>query len=657
MEFAIILLPLLSYLTLTLFKNFLGAQGSQIVSFTIHLSMLILSLKTLISQILEPAIIIYSFGSFLTLDFFEVELGFTFDSVTIIAICVINSIATAVHLYSFEYMREDGRFIQFLAHLCLFVFSMLILVTASNLIILYIGWEGVGLCSYLLINHWYGRIQANKAAIKAMLMNRIGDCFLVLGFISCWALFGTFDLYTIFVLVPGVLGCTFNFLSLEIHCITLIGFFLFMAAVGKSAQIGLHTWLPDAMEGPTPVSALLHAATMVTAGVILLIRFSPLLEFAESSLHSLMLIVGSLTAFFGASTALFQYDIKRIIAFSTCSQLGLMIVAIGLSNYQLALFHFSNHAFFKALLFLSAGVIIHGFDGEQDIRRMGALRNLFPLCFTTIFIGSCSLIGFPFTSGFYSKDAIFENLVVSNLPGAWLAYFYSGSASMFTAAYSVRLMYLVFFGAPRGRKQTYEHAHENTSLFFLIPLVSLSFFSIFIGYLSRDLFIGLGSNFFGSSILNLHSYAIEAEFIHPFMKLIPLLYSVFAGICTLVFFVYFRERFLIMLANRHLDLSVNSPYVSLDTEIMMFFNKRWYFDIIYVEFVIIPVLFLGETVSKNTLDRGYFSLFGPVGFSRFIDFLSQKVNSSNHELTPYLLFILIFTFNLIFFSVIWFSLI
>jgi len=610
MEFGIILFPLLSFFALTFFKQNLGFEGSKVVSLTMHILALLLALKTLIMQLIEPQIIVYSFFSFISLDFFTVPLSFTFDSVTIIATCVILSIATLVHMFSFEYMRTEGRVIQFLAHLCLFVVCMLVLVLSSNLIILYIGWEGVGLCSYLLINHWYKRIQANKAAIKAMVMNRIGDCFLILAFISCWALFGTFDLYTIFTLVPGVLDCNFNFLFMEIHSLTLIGFFLFMAAVGKSAQLGLHTWLPDAMEGPTPVSALLHAATMVTAGVILLIRFSPLLEFTSQELHSLMLVLGSLTAFFGASTAFFQYDLKRIIAFSTCSQLGLMIVAIGLSNYQLALFHFSNHAFFKALLFLSAGVIIHGFHGEQDIRRMGALRNIFPLCYTTIFISSCSLMGFPFTSGFYSKDAIFENLIVSNLPCAWLAYFYAASASMFTAAYSVRLIYLVFFGTARARKQDYELAHEGSSPFFLIPLIVLSFFSIFLGYLTRDIFIGLGSTFFGSAIVNLHCYAIEAEFLHPLIKLVPFLYSIFAGFITLIFLIFFRQHFHTMLINRFLDLQTNYKRIFLDIEFMTFFNKRWYFDIVYVELFVIPILYFGETVSKNILDRGFFSLIG-----------------------------------------------
>jgi len=629
MEFVIILFPLLSFLTLTIFKKQIEFSGTKQIALTLHIITIIIALKLLYNQVKEPAIIIYTIGSLINVDYFQVDLSFTFDSVTLIVICVINIIATLVIFFAIGYMEEEKRVIQFIAYLSLFVFCMLILVTASNLILLYIGWEGVGLCSYLLINHWYNRIQANKAAMKAMLVNKIGDCFLVLAFISCWSLFGTFDISTIFVLVPGVLNSSFNFLSFEIHAITLIGLFLFLAAVGKSAQIGLHTWLPDAMEGPTPVSALLHAATMVTAGVILLIRFSPLLEFANQSLHTFMLIIGSLTAFFGATTAFFQYDIKRIIAFSTCSQLGLMIIAIGLSNYQLALFHFSNHAFFKALLFLSAGVIIHGFHGEQDIRYMGGLRNIFPLAYTTIFIASLSLIGFPFTSGFYSKDSIFENLIVSTLPGAWLAYFYAVSASMFTAAYSVRLIYLVFYGNPRARKQDLESAHESSALNYMVPLIILCYFSIFIGYLTKDIFIGLGSTFFGSSILNLHSYYIEAEFLTPSTKIIPLLYSLSAGFFTLIYYVFIRKYYLLFSASRFISNELENPKYFLDWEIAAFFNKRWYFDIIYVKLIVLPILEFAETVSKNTLDRGFFSILGPVGISRFIDFLSLKLNSFN----------------------------
>jgi NADH-ubiquinone oxidoreductase chain 5 len=322
-----------------------------------------------------------------------------------------------------------------------------------------------------------------------------------------------------------------------------------------------------------------------------------------------------------------------------------MIIAIGLSNYQLALFHFSNHAFFKALLFLSAGVIIHGFYGEQDIRRMGGLRKAFPLSYTSFIIGSCSLIGFPFTSGYYSKDAIFENLIVSHVNYSWLAYFYACSASMFTAAYSVRLIYLVFFGTSRARRQNYEKATEGSSLFLLLPLIILSFFSIFIGYLTRDLFIGLGSTFWGSSILNLHSYAVEAEFVHPFIKMIPFLFSCFGGFATFFFFHYFRIQFLRSIAARYLDLEVNSKRLYLDIELMKFFNKRWYFDIVYVHYIILPLLNFGEIVSKNILERGYYSLLGPVGFSRFIDFFSQKTNLITNSAFNRLIFSMLFWYS------------
>jgi len=630
MEFSIIVIPFLTYLILTFFKKYIGFDGSKIIIIIGQLILLVLSEMLVMMQLMNPQILICDVFNLIKIDYFKVDLSFTFDSVTSIVTCVINMIASLVIYYSFEYMKDDPRVIQFLAHLNLFVGCMLVLVTASNLIVLFIGWEGVGLCSYLLINYWYQRLQANKAAIKAMVMNRIGDCFLILAFISSWKLWGTFDLYTIFVLVPGTVKCTFNIIFFEVNAVTAIGFFLFIAAVGKSAQIGLHTWLPDAMEGPTPVSALLHAATMVTAGVILLVRFSPVLEFASPTLHSLMICIGSLTSLFGASTALFQYDLKRIIAFSTCSQLGLMIVAIGLSNYQLALFHFSNHAFFKALLFLSAGVIIHGFFGEQDIRRMGALKKLFPLCYTTFFIGNLSLAGFPFTSGYYSKDSIFENLLVSPLQGAFFSYINIALASVFTAAYSVRLMYFVFFGEAHGRRQNYEKAHENPSVFFQVPLTILTIYSIFIGYLTKEIFIGLGSSFFASSILNLHSYAIEAEFIDPLFKLIPLMCGIFGSVTTLIYLKVYRKRFHQYLVTKFIDSDVDINSWIWELEVIKFFNKRWYFDIVYVEYIVRPLLLISERVSKNILDRGYFSLIGPVGLSRFIDYLSNHINKINN---------------------------
>jgi len=366
--------------------------------------MLFGALKLLINQCAVPKTVVHNVYSIImspTIPF-AVDFSLTFDSVTIIVINVVIIIAALVHLYSFQYMKGDAGYTLFLAYLHLFVFSMLLFVTAGNLILLFVGWELVGFCSFLLINHWYSRFQANKAGLKAILINRIGDIALLFGLILCWSLFGTIDLQKINALTPHVANIIIHFDGFKFHGLTTIGFLFFFAAMAKSAQIILHTWLPDAMEGPTPVSALLHAATMVTAGIILLIRVSYILEFSSAILHSCMIVIGAITACFGASSALFQYDLKRIIAYSTCSQLGLMIIAIGLSDYQLALYHFYNHAFFKALLFLSAGVIIHGLNGEQDIRYMGGLVEVFPLSYTCFFIGSYSLMGLPYSSGYYS---------------------------------------------------------------------------------------------------------------------------------------------------------------------------------------------------------------------------------------------------------------
>ncbi len=654
LEYVILVSPFLIYLVLSFFKNYLGDTGSKIIILTGQLFSLSLIL-ILLGRILNPdsaKIILYNFCCLINIDFFTVDLSFTFDPVTIIAITVIEIISTLVIFYSFEYMKNDERFAQFLANLSFFVGTMIILVSAGNLIVLFIGWEGVGLCSYLLINHYFNRIKANKAALKAMVMNRFGDCFLILAFSLAWSLFGTFDLFAIFTLTPGVINQTFNLFFFEVHALTTIGFFLFGAAIGKSAQLGLHTWLPDAMEGPTPVSALLHAATMVTAGVLLLIRFAPLLEFTNEILHSFIIVIGSLTAFFAASTAFFQWDIKRIIAFSTCSQLGLMIVAIGLSNYQLALFHFSNHAFFKALLFLSAGVIIHGLNHEQDIRRMGNLRNVFPLCYTAFIIGSLSLAGFPFMSGFYSKDAIFENLFIANLPFSWLAYFYGVIGSGFTAAYSIRLIYLVFFSTTRTPRHFLIKAQENTSIiYFTVPLIVLSIFAIFIGYITKDLFIGLGSSFFGSSILNLHTQNIEAEFLNPFYKLIPIIYSLLCAIVTLYFLKYIRIPYLKQKAMVFIHKFNINYKIDILNNISKFMNKKWYFDLLYVEFIIIPILNMSENISKNTFDKGYLSILGPIGFSRFLDAISEETLKPNNGMLGILMLILVSGLNFcIFFS-------
>jgi proton-translocating NADH-quinone oxidoreductase chain L len=373
---------------------------------------------------------------------------------------VVTFISTLVHLYSVEYMEKDPHLYRFMSYLSLFTFFMLMLITANNFLQLFLGWEGVGVSSYLLINFWFTRLQANKAAIKAMLVNRMGDFSLLLGIFTIIFSFNSLDYDIIFSLVPLYVNYTVLIYTFEIPLIDLICVLLFLGAMGKSAQLGLHTWLPDAMEGPTPVSALIHAATMVTAGVFLLARCSYFFEFSPISLNFIVLI-GATTAFFAATVGLFQNDMKKVIAYSTCSQLGYMIFACGLSSYDVGLFHLYNHAFFKALLFLGAGSVIHALGDEQDMRKMGGVKNILPFSYAIMLIGSLALIGFPFLAGFYSKDIILEVCFAKQTITGHFSFILGVFAAFCTAFYSSRLLFLVFLSNPNGNKNIIINAHEG----------------------------------------------------------------------------------------------------------------------------------------------------------------------------------------------------
>jgi NADH-ubiquinone oxidoreductase chain 5 len=495
---------------------------------------------------------------------------------------------------------------------------MLILVTADNLIQMFVGWEGVGLCSYLLINFWYTRIQANKAAIKAVIVNRVGDFGLVLGILAIYYTFKTVNYASLFALIPYydmnlnnsvfILGYNFNIL-------TFIGIFLFVGAVGKSAQIGLHTWLPDAMEGPTPVSALIHAATMVTAGVFLIARCSPIFEYAPNALI-VVTCMGAMTAFFAATTALVQNDLKRVIAYSTCSQLGYMVFACGISNYSVSIFHLANHAFFKALLFLTAGSVIHAMADEQDMRKMGGLINVIPLTYAYMFIGSLSLMGFPFLTGFYSKDAILElaygKFTLSGHFAHWL-----GTVSAFlTAFYSMRLIYLTFINRTNAFKYAIQNSHDLPPIMGY-PLLPLVFGSIFIGYLTKDMIIGVGTDFWGNALFVLPKNLIlfEAEFLPHSIKLIPVILSISGALmATLLYSIL------------PLKLLYEFKMSSLSRDFYNFFNRKWFFDKVYNEFISQPVLFWGYNVTYKTIDRGIIEIFGPFGISKIL--YSNSLNFS-----------------------------
>ena len=421
---------------------------------------------------------------------------------------VITGVSALVHIYSTGYMAGDPHIPRFMSYLSLFTFLMIVLVTSDNYVQLFIGWEGVGLCSYLLINFWLTRIKANKAAMKAMLINRVGDIGLVLAMLMLFKEFGGLDFSTIYSLLASPVVNKEN--------ITIICIILFLGAVGKSAQLGLHTWLPDAMEGPTPVSALIHAATMVTAGVFLIIRSGPLFECSPLAL-TIVTFLGALTAFFAATIGVVQNDLKRVVAYSTCSQLGYMVMICGLSNYSTSLFHLMNHAFFKALLFLSAGSVIHAVSDEQDMRKMGGLIKIIPFTYTMILIGSLSLMGFPYLTGFYSKDLILE-LTYDRYYIAF-AYWLGSFSALLTTFYSIRLIYLTFITNTNSKKEVFMGAHEP-SLNITIPLVLLAFGSIGVGYWAKEIIL---SN-------------VVAPVVTNGVKVIPLLFSFSGGLLAFVIY-------------------------------------------------------------------------------------------------------------------------
>jgi len=541
--------------------------------------------------------------------------GFLFDSLTCVRLVVVTSISTLVHLYSTEYMGEDPHLPRFRSYLSFFTFFRLILVTAENLVQMFVGWEGVGLCSYLLINFWFARIQANKSAVKARILNRIGDFGLSIAIFTIYSTFGSVDYSVIFSLAPNMADAYVPFFQSRINLLDFICFFLFVGAVGKSAQVGLHTWLPDAMEGPTPVSALIHAATRVTAGVFLICRCSPLLEYSPN-MSFYITILGGITAFLAATTGLLQNDLKRVIAYSTCSQLGYMVFAAGLSGYAVSRFHLSNHAFFKALLFLGAGSVIHAMADEQDRRKMGGLVKILPLTYTIIVVGSLALIGFPFLTGFYSKDVILELAYGSFTVEGRFVHTLGSFAAFFTAYYSTRLLALTFLRPANGLRSTYEHAHESPFAM-AFPLVVLSFASLFVGFTSRDMRIGLGTDFWGNALFTLpnNQHFVEAEWLDTSVKMIPLFFS-FGGAFLALY--QYTSSFSSLFALKE---------TAIGRAIYTFLNRKWFFDKVYNEWVAAPLLYSAYAHTYQTRDRGLLEMFGPQGFVTEIYKLSSSSNS------------------------------
>jgi NADH-quinone oxidoreductase subunit L len=543
------------------------------------------------------------------------------DALTAVMLVVVTTISSLVHIYSIGYMEEDPYKPRFFSYLSFFTFAMLVLVTADNLVQLFFGWEGVGLASYLLIGFWYHKPEANAAAIKAFIVNRVGDFGFSLGIFAVFYLTGAVDFDTIFAQAPALAGKSFHFLNWNVNALTAVCLLLFMGAMGKSAQFLLHTWLPDAMEGPTPVSALIHAATMVTAGVFMVARLSPLFALSPNA-SGFVTFIGATTAIFAATVALVQNDIKRIIAYSTCSQLGYMFVAMGVGAYSVGMFHLFTHAFFKALLFLCSGSVIIAMHHEQDIRNMGGLWRKLPFTYATMVIGTLALTGFPLTAGYFSKDAIIESALVANSPMASYGFVLTLAAAALTAFYSWRLIFKTFHGEPHDRAH-YEAAHE-TSKTMLVPLALLAIGSVAAGYPALGLFTGHGAGEFFHEALSLGS----AEKLFESAENLPLMLSLLP---TLMMIGGFAVAYLFYI--RRPDIP---DALARDQNLLyQFLLNKWYFDEIYDFLLVRPAMWLGRLFWKGG-DGFIIDGFGPDGVSaRVLDVTRNVVRLQTGYLYHY----------------------
>ena len=538
---------------------------------------------------------------------FIVDWSIRLDTLTAVMFIVVTTVSACVHLYSIGYMEEDPSKIRFMGYLSLFTFFMLVLVSSNNLLQMFFGWEGVGLASYLLIGFWHHKDSANKAAIKAFVVNRVGDFGYAIGIAGIFYIFGTISFDSIFSQVDRFSEHQIQFLSFSFPTLDFLCFLLFIGAMGKSAQLGLHTWLPDAMEGPTPVSALIHAATMVTAGVFLVARMSPLYEFATFT-NLFITFIGAATAIFAASIALTQNDIKRVIAYSTCSQLGYMFFAAGVGAYNASIFHLTTHAFFKALLFLSAGSVIHAMHHEQDMRKMGGLFKKIPFTASMMWIGSLAIIGFPYLSGYYSKESILENAFYTSNGIAYFAYLVGILTALLTAFYSWRLLFLTFHGENRSNNKTYDHAHESP-LVMTVPLFILAIGSIFSGIFFADYFIGYYKKEFWDNAILL------TESSHKYLPLTQSLISKSAVAIGILVCVLIYSNNL----NRAKNLSYNlDPLYSLS-------KNKWYVDELYHKVFVLTFFKLANFFWKKGDEKTIDGL-GPNGVSWIISKSSSYVS-------------------------------
>jgi NADH-ubiquinone oxidoreductase chain 5 len=621
MYLTIIILPLLGSITSGFFGRKIGVTGSHIITCVCVMITTILAIIGYMEVGFNNNPVSIDLFSWIDSEFINIRWNFQFDSLTVSMLIPVLIISSLVHFYSIGYMSHDPHNQRFFSYLSLFTFMMIILVTGNNYLVMFVGWEGVGVCSYLLVSFWYTRIAANQSSMSAFLTNRVGDCFLTIGmFIMLWSL-GDLSYNTIFSLAAYV----------NEDIITLIGICLLIGAMAKSSQVGLHIWLPMAMEGPTPVSALIHAATMVTAGVYLLIRSSPLIEYSSTVLL-ICLWLGAVTTVFSSLIGLFQQDIKKIIAYSTMSQLGMMVIAIGLSSYNIAIFHLMNHAFYKGLLFLGAGAVIHAVVDNQDLRRYGGLISFLPLTYTVILIASLSLVAFPFMTGFYSKDFILESAYGQYYFSSINVYFIATIGAIFTTLYSVKVLYLTFLTNPNGPVNYYKNAHES-DIFISLPLVILSLFSVYFGYITKDIYIGLGSGFFVDNsifIHPMHEILINTEFAVPtFFKLLPLIFTITFSILALIYSEFIG------------NIISNFKLSNLGYYVFGFFNQRFLVEFFYNKYIVNTVLHLGGQTTK-ILDKGSVEWIGPYGLWAILNKISKNISHINKGIvTDYALFILV----------------
>jgi NADH-quinone oxidoreductase subunit L len=609
MEFALLFLPLLASITSGFFGKYIGDRNSEIVT------SLFVSISALLSLIIFYQVIVNGYENNVTIATWinsgalDVNWSIKVDALSAVMLVVVTLVSSLVHIYSIGYMSHDPHKPRFMAYLSLFTFAMLTLVTSDNFLQLFFGWEGVGLCSYFLIGFWFKKDSANAAAIKAFIVNRVGDFGFALGIFLIFYLFGTVNYTEVFEQIPQIVDKEILFLGIQFKAIDLICILLFIGAMGKSAQIFLHTWLPDAMEGPTPVSALIHAATMVTAGVFLVVRCSPIFEYSPLTLN-IITVIGMTTAFFAATIALVQTDIKKIIAYSTCSQLGYMFFATGVGAYNVAMFHLFTHAFFKALLFLGSGSVIHSFKDEQDINKMGAVYKKLPYTWILMIIGTLALTGFPFLSGFYSKDAIIE---FAYLRGNTVGYYAAGIGiltALLTSIYSWRLIFKTFHGTYNNQKLKIEEMHESPMVM-LIPLIILAIGAIFAGFLFKDLFVGHGveNNFWGESIMFLNPLSTD----HPPLWVILITPILVLLSIPVAYYLFVKNK------------DFPNQFVQSNKPLYNFLIKKWYFDelynVIFIQSSKKIGLFFWKIIDIKIIDK-----FGPDGLSLIIKGLSLKAS-------------------------------